>query len=171
MVVGFFCGGYLFYLKSGQSTGTKTTDQSVVTQERRFVAGGVSVVVPIGWEASEKDFDGVTIELSKSEEEGVHATGLYIGSPFIFSTSGAINGNEPYFQKVDELSSFVGGKRYVADIYALRKFIDGKISNEMYYRFQVELGEGFDNKTITGQMQSLADKSVMEVVLSSLKRQ
>lgn len=155
-----------------------STSNSIGNDWKSYQANNFSIKFPSDWKVSTRQIeyhDFPTLELTKIEGKkmwgGYELPQLWIGSPEIYSTSGAICANESYCEKVDKISFSILGEKYSTDIFQRKIWEGGKLTDNHFNVFQVGIKSGPDlniSEAVTGQYETTAEKSEKVNILSSI---
>lgn len=129
----------------------------------------INFYYPKAWTIREEKVDTdtfPTIFINKNDGDLNISSYIAFGDCRIFSTSCAIDANEPYIGDGGTISFSVIGKSYYVKIVELQKYVNGKSTGLKYYRFQQKLGP---LNYVTVQFLDLSDKYLISQILSTFK--
>jgi len=146
---------------------------------KTYKTSNFTLKYPLDWKVSAKQiesYNSPTLELTKENgkeiQGGYELPQIWIGSFEIYSTSGAICANESYCEKADKISFSIKGKNYSADVFKRQLWEQGKFTGNYFYIFQIGTNSELDlipsKPTITGQFETMVEKSEIESILSSM---
>lgn len=158
-------------VSSPPPTAVPATDQT--TNWLTYQSTSLSFSYPPTWQVKEQTIEDIpTIIISKGETDTIYNTAIYVGSPFIFSTSGQIGANASCCGKIGDFNFTIMGKSYTPDLLELEDYLEGnKPTGKKYYRFQTGIGGESDTSrpTVTTQFINLEDKNLISQILSTFK--